>query len=141
MATRKKKKNKKTAKKKPSTAFAFLQAYLKKNPKASYQEVKAAAAKKRLQIAPVLYGRVQAVLGIVKMAKYGEGKAKKRKAAGRGPGRPKGSGVRRGPGRPRKKVAASISKDLVAEIRGIQEERDQAVEALARIRDILDSLG
>lgn len=57
--------------------MAFLLAALEKDRGASYGDLKAAAEKKDLKVFPIMYGRAQALLGIVKAAKRGEGKAAK----------------------------------------------------------------
>ena len=60
------------APKKPqSPAMAFLVAALKRNRKAAYRDIKAAADKKKLKLFPIIFGRAQAMLGIVKSAKRG----------------------------------------------------------------------
>jgi hypothetical protein len=69
------------AAKKPSPAMDFLVSALKSNPKAAYADLKAKADAKKLAIYPIMYGRAQALLGIVKSAKRGQGKAAKAKAA------------------------------------------------------------
>jgi hypothetical protein len=79
-------------KKKPSKspAMDFLVATLKKRPSASYAEIAQAAAKKRLKIYPVMFGRAQTLVGIVKAKPRGS----KKKAVASGPrrGRPPTSG-------------------------------------------------
>lgn len=57
--------------------MAFLLAALEKDRGATYGDLKAAAEKKDLEVFPIMYGRAQALLGIVKAAKRGEGKAAK----------------------------------------------------------------
>jgi len=88
---------------------------LRKNKKASFADIKAAAQRKRLKLYPITYGRAKALLGLVPSAKRGEGKAARASAASgrgmkRGPGRPPKL-LRRGPGRPRKTVTAISSLD------------------------------
>ena len=56
------------AAKKSNPAMEFLLAHLKKNKKATYAECKEAAGKKKLEIWPIMFGRAQAMLGIVKQA-------------------------------------------------------------------------
>lgn len=65
------------ATKKSNPAMDFLVAELKKNRKAAYADIKAKADKKKLPLYPIMYGRAQALLGIVKSAKRGQGKAAK----------------------------------------------------------------
>lgn len=73
------------AKKPQSPAMEFLLASLEKNPKATYAEIKAAADEKKLAVYPIMFGRAQAMLGIVKSAKRGQGKAAKAKSGGAAP--------------------------------------------------------
>ena len=125
--TRKSKSKKKAGKKKPTKAFAFIQARLKSNPEASFATIRDAAAKKRIKIAPILYGRVKALLGLVPMSKYGKGK---RKAAARSK-----APARRGPGRPRK---TAVSAGILTEIQAMHREREEMRDVLTRIRELLD---
>ncbi len=64
-----------------SPAMGFLVSALKANPKAVYADLKAKADEKKLKVFPIMYGRAQAMLGIVKSAKRGTGKAAKATAA------------------------------------------------------------
>lgn len=66
---------------KQSPAMEFLMSALKDNPKSVYADLKAKADEKKLKVFPIMFGRAQAMLGIVKMAKRGSGKAAKAKAA------------------------------------------------------------
>ena len=59
----------------------FLVSSLKANRKASYADLKAKADEKKLKLFPIMYGRAQALLGIVKSAKRGTGKFAKATAA------------------------------------------------------------
>ena len=86
------------AAKKANPGFDFIIAALKKDPKATYKDIAAAAAKKKLKVFPIMFGRAQAMLGIVKQAKRGKGKAAKAKAKA-----VKATPAKRGPGRPKKK--------------------------------------
>jgi len=61
--------------------MAFLVDSLKKNRKASYADIKAKADEKNLKLFPIMFGRAQAMLGIVKSAKRGTGKFAKASAA------------------------------------------------------------
>jgi hypothetical protein len=71
----------------------FLVSSLKSNRKASYADIKAKADEKKLSLYPIMFGRAQALLGIVKSAKRGQGKAAKARAAAGGKrGRPSGGG-------------------------------------------------
>jgi hypothetical protein len=81
------------ATKKSNPAMDVLVAELKKNRKAPYADIKAKADEKKLSLYPIMFGRAQALLGIVKSAKRGQGKAAKAKAAAGGKrGRPAGGG-------------------------------------------------
>jgi len=62
----------------------FLVSALKANRKASYADIKAKADEKKLEIYPIMFGRAQALLGIVKSAKRGTGKFAKASAVKRG---------------------------------------------------------
>jgi hypothetical protein len=59
----------------------FLVDALKRNPKASYADLKTKADEKKLKVFPIMYGRAQTLTGIVKMPKRGQGKAAKARAA------------------------------------------------------------
>ena len=89
---------------KNTEGLAFIVEALKKNKSAAYADIREAAGKKGLTIWPVMFGRAQALLGHVKVAKRGEGKFARANAARAGrviPAAPPASAVRRGPGRPR----------------------------------------
>lgn len=137
--TRKKKsksaKKAKSAAKKTSPAMEFLLAQLKKSPKISYGDVKAAAAKKSLTVYPIMYGRAQALLGLVKVKPRGSKKKQKR-----GPGRPPVLG-RRGPGRPRKQTNAMDSLEaMITDMKDVARDRDRYQRALEQIARIIHSL-
>ena len=71
----------------------FIVEALKKNRKAAYADLKAKADEKKLKVFPIMFGRAQAMLGIVKSAKRGTGKFAKANASGkRGKGGAKASG-------------------------------------------------
>ena len=72
------------AKKAPSPAMEFLVSALKANRKASYADIKAKADEKKLKLFPIMFGRAQLLLGIVKGAKRGTGRFAKASAAKRG---------------------------------------------------------
>ena len=59
----------------------FLVSALKRNPNAVYADLKARADEKKLPIYPIMFGRAKALLGLVKSAKRGTGKAAKAAAA------------------------------------------------------------
>ena len=66
------------AAKKQNPAMDFIVASLKSNRSAKYADIAAAAAKKKLKIYPIMFGRAQALLGIVKSAPRGQGRAGRR---------------------------------------------------------------
>lgn len=129
------------AAKKNNPAMDFIVDSLKSNKAATYAEIKEAADKKKLKIFPIMFGRAQALLGIVKQAPRGQGKAAKAKAAAAS-GAPK-----RGPGRPPKAKTASASFDgtlegIVAAVKGSEQAKAKYRQALERIQGILaDVLG
>ena len=121
------------AKKKSNPAMDFIVQTLKKNPKAAYKDIVAGAAKKKLKVYPIMFGRAQAILGIVKQAPRGQGKAAKAKRA-------KAAGVRRGPGRPRKNAAPAFDgtlEGIVAAVKTSEASKARYRKALERIQDVL----
>jgi hypothetical protein len=125
------------AAKKTSPAMDFIVDYLKKNKKASYADVKAAASSKKLDIYPIMFGRAQALLGYVKRRPRGQGKAAKANAEG---------GAKRGPGRPRKDAEAAIDtssfEGIIAAVKGSEQAKARDRAALERIQHILsDAMG
>ena len=123
------------AAKKTNPGFDFIVAALKKNPKATYKDIAAAAAKKKLKVFPIMFGRAQAMLGIVKQAKRGKGKAAKAKAKA-----VKATPAKRGPGRPRKNAAPVLDGSLESIVAAVKtSERDKARYrgALEKIQAIL----
>lgn len=117
------------AAKKANPGFDFIVASLKKNSKASYKDIAAAAAKKKLKVYPIMFGRAQAMLGIVKQAPRGKGKATKAKA------------VKRGPGRPRKNAAPALDgslESIVAAVKSSEVAKERYRGALQKIQAILD---
>jgi len=62
----------------------FLVDSLEKNRSASYADLKAKADEKKLAVYPIMFGRAQALLGIVKSAKRGTGKFARATAAKQG---------------------------------------------------------
>jgi len=122
------------AAKKANPGFEFILASLKKNPKATYKDIAAAAAKKKLKVFPIMFGRAQAMLGIVKPAPRGKGKAAKAKAA-------KAAGVKRGPGRPRKSAMPALDgslESIVAAVKSSEQSKERYRGALEKIQAILD---
>jgi hypothetical protein len=114
----------------------FLVESLTKNRDAAYKDIAEAAAKKKLKLHPIMYGRAQTLLGIVKMAPRGQGKMAKAKAkAAAAAGQPK-----RGPGRPRKAATATFDGSLdsiVAVVKSSERAKASYRDALQRIQSIL----
>ena len=124
------------AAKKPNKAMDFIVAQLKRNPKIAYADLKERAAKKRLKIYPIMYGRAQLLLGIVKGSPRGT--AKKKTATKRGPGRPRKTTGRR-PGRPRKlSTPLSAVQDLVSNLENHVRENADLRDTLVKIRTLID---
>ncbi len=122
------------AAKKASPAFNYVVSRLKRNPGASYADIRAGAEAKGLQIYPIVFGRAQALLGIVKSAPRGQGKQRraKRRAMGQ---------VKRGPGRPPKRAASGDSLgQLIDGLKDAQRDHTRLRAALERVRDILDTV-
>jgi hypothetical protein len=117
----------------------FIVESLKKNRKATYADIAAAAKTRRLSVYPIMFGRAQAMLGIVKMAPRGQGKARKAAAVRSKAGAP----ARRGPGRPRK-VAGSVfdagSLDgIIAAVKGSEQAKDRYRGALEKIQAVISA--
>lgn len=127
------------AAKKDTSAMEFIVEQLKKNRKAAYADIRAAAEAKKLKIFPIMYGRAQALLGIVKAKPRGQGKAAKAKAAAAAAsavGMPK----KRGPGRPPKSsYAASAGLDM-SSFDGIISAVRSSEQAKARYRSALEKI-
>ena len=118
--------------KKPN-ALEFARRYLRRNPKAPFATIRDAAKKKRITLYAISYGRALALEGLVKS------KPRKTTAKKRGPGRPKGSKMKRGPGRPRKSATdLGPINDLVATITNLQQDRDQALAIIDKIRRLVN---
>src|SRR5687767_6359606 len=83
------------AAKKTNPAMDFIVESLKSNRNAKYSDIAEAATKKKMKVYPIMFGRAQALLGIVKSAPRGQGKAARAKSHA-------SAAPRRGPGRPRK---------------------------------------
>ncbi|MEC8253075.1 MAG: hypothetical protein VX044_07675 [Planctomycetota bacterium] len=127
---------------KTSPGFDFIVAALKKNPKATYKDIVAAAAKKKLKVFPVMFGRAQAMLGIVKQAARGKGKVAKAKAKARA--RASAGLVKRGPGRPRKNASPTAGLDgslesIVAAVKSSEQAKARYRGALEKIQAIIAS--
>lgn len=118
------------AAKKKGSAFDYITELLRKNRKAEYKDVAAAAKKRGYTIYPIQYGRAQALLGIVKPGK--------KKAAGRS-GRPKRTAttLRSAPARSGKGTLDNLE-GLIGGLKDIQRDRDQLRTTLEKIRDLVD---
>ena len=114
--------------KKSTKAMDFIVAQLKRNPKVSYADVKDRAAKKRLTVYPIMYGRAKALLGLVPVAKRG---SKKKKVAKRGPGRPRKTSGRAA-------TPMTAVQDLVATVENHARENAEMRKTLIKIRDLID---
>lgn len=128
------------AAKKSNPAMEFIVESLKSKRDAVYKDIKEAADKKKLKVFPIMFGRAQAMLGIVKQSPRGQGKMAKAKAAKvAAPGK-------RGPGRP-PKSAGAVSFDgtlesIVAAVKGSEQAKARYRSALEKIQSILgDVLG
>lgn len=124
------------AAKKSSSAMEFIVDYLKKHRNASYADVKSAADAKRLKVFPIMYGRAQTMLGIVKAKPRGQGKAARAKA-----GKVAAAG-RRGPGRPRKDaggIDAGSLDGIIAAVKSSEQDKARYRNALEKIQSILGS--
>ncbi len=144
MAAKKAKKAKPA--KKPNPGFDFIIAALKKNPKATYRDIAEAAAKKKMKIFPIMFGRAQAMLGIVKQAPRGKGKATKaratkaRAAEARAVRAAAPAVKKRGPGRPRKNPAPSMDGSLegiVAAVKSSEQAKNRYRAALEKLQAII----
>lgn len=134
------------AAKKSNPAMDFIVESLKSDRKASYGDIAAAAGKKKLKIYPIMFGRAQALLGIVKSAPRGQGKAKMAKAAkSSAPAAAPAAapvGVKRGPGRPRKNplpasAAMGTIEGIVAAVKSSEQAKARYLHALEKIQTIL----
>jgi hypothetical protein len=133
------------AAKKDTSAMDFILAFLRKSKKASYAEVKAAAAEKQLNIYPIMYGRAQALLGYVEMRPRGQGKAAVARAAkvagsvSAAPAAP--AAVKRGPGRPPKSAQANTGGGIdVSSLDGIISAVRNSEHAKTRYRSALEKI-
>ncbi len=122
--------------KKTNPAMEFIVDSLKSNRSVAYRDIAEAAAKKRLKVFPIMFGRAQALLGIVKSAARGQGKAAKAARVKAGAQ----MGVKRGPGRPRKNPLPGFDGTLdgiVAAVKGSEQAKARYRTALERIQSIL----
>ena len=61
--------------KKAVAGMELIVAALRRNKNATYADIKASADKKGVSVYPIMFGRAKALLGLVKVAKRGQGKA------------------------------------------------------------------
>ena len=150
MAARKKATKKKAAKAGSSKpAYDFCVKALSEDQKVAFATVRDAAAKKGLVLYPIVYGRAKAALGLVKVAKYGQGKAAQkkrtatkavatrsvtRKPGRRGPGRPKGS-----KNKPRMSAGGDLAGAL-QEVVQMQRDHEKLKSVLTKVRELVDSV-
>ena len=131
------------AKKKTTEGMELIVTMLKRNPKTEYATIKAAADKKKVSVYPIMFGRAQAMLGIVKSAKRGEGKAKRAAAKAA-----KASKSRGRPAKSRSKVGRRVKSTgsspldavhgLVSSMKETERENDQLRTTLEKIRSLID---
>ena len=119
------------ATKKTAAGYEFIVAALKKNPKADYASIRERAEKKSLTVYPIMFGRAQAALGIVKPKKRG----KKKTTARRGPGRPRKATSRRGRSGG---SAADAVRDLLGGLQDQERSNEELRRTLEKIRELID---
>jgi hypothetical protein len=126
------------AAKKSNPAMDFLLDTLRNDRNAVYKDTAEAAAKKKLTVYPIMWGRAKAMLGYVKVAPRGQGKMARAKAAA-------SPVVRRGPGRPPKSASSGFAGSIdgiVAAVKSSEQAKARYRQALARIQSIVaDALG
>jgi hypothetical protein len=137
---------------KSNPAMEFIVESLNSNRSAAYKDIADAAAKKKLKIYPIMFGRAQALLGIVKAAPRGQGKAAKAaKAKAAKTAAPAAvaapsllAPVKRGPGRPRKNPLPMTApafdgtlEGIVAAVKGSEQAKARYHAALSKIQAIL----
>lgn len=119
----------------------FIVESLKSNRDAAYKDIKEAADKKKLAIFPIMFGRAQALLGIVKQAPRGQGKMARAKAAKADKA---AAPAKRGPGRPPKSAGGGTfdgSLDsIVAAVKGSEQAKARYRAALDKIQSILSDV-
>ena len=113
------------SKDKPKPAMEFIVAFLKDNPTAAYAEVKAGAEQRGLQVFPIMFGRAQAMLGLVEVAPRGARKRRQEEKA-LSSDRPGGRAVDPG-----------SLEDLVTTIRQSEQQRIRYRRALEHVSAIL----
>lgn len=119
----------------------FLVETLKSDKNAVYKDVAEAAAKKKLTVYPIMWGRAKAMLGLVKVAPRGQGKMAKAKAKAKAAAATGAAPVKRGPGRPRKNPAPAATfsglEGIVAAVKGSEAAKAKYHSALEKIQAIL----
>jgi len=123
------------ATKKSKEAMAFIVTQLKRNPKVAYADVAKRAAKKRLTVYPIMYGRAQLLLGMVSP----KNKKKRKAKAKRGPGRPR---KKTGRGRRSAKMANPLSavQDLVSNLEQHARENATLRKTLEQVKNLIDRI-
>lgn len=125
------------ADKKTNPAMSLIVESLRNDRNVAYKEVAAAAAKKKLEIYPVMFGRAKALLGYVKVAPRGQGKMAKARAAKAAAGN---ATNKRGPGRPPRvslTSGAGTLDSIVAAVKSSEQAKARYRAALVRIQSIL----
>ncbi len=113
----------------------FIVDFLKQSKSASYAEVRDAAAAKKIDIYPIMYGRAQAMLGLVESKPRGQGKVALAKAEKRGPGRPpKAAGTTSSAS-----IDTSSLDGIIAAVRSSEQAKARYRSALEKIQSILGS--
>lgn len=123
-----------------SPAYAVTEKVLKKNPKATFDDVKKAGLKKGLNVPPVVFGLAKKNLGLAspKTPVVGSGKARKPRNTSRL--------AEKAPTRERRRSSSapastsSIGLDAVIEhVRQIEVDRERKRRVLSEMRDLIDS--
>jgi hypothetical protein len=128
------------AAKKPNPAMEFIVDALKSDRNAQYKDIAEAAGKKKMKVFPIMFGRAQALLGIVKSSPRGQGKAARAKATAAGAS---GAVAKRGPGRPRKNAVAGFDgtlEGIVSAVKSSEQAKAMYRGALERIQAILSDV-
>lgn len=129
---------------KGSPDFDFLVAELRSDPHLSYGELRQRSEARGFRIAPIMYGRAKAVLGLVPVRPRGSGKGRKGKAAA--PAEPAPTTPRSlkqvesvAADRFAKQLAdARSAEDLLAAVKQLDAERRRLRALLERIADSID---
>lgn len=131
------------AAKKGNPAMDFIVEQLKKNPNIAYADIKQAADSKRLKVFPIMFGRAQAMLGIVKSKPRGQGKAAIAKRGGPAAAESAAAPAKRGPGRPRKSAPTSFDsgslESIIAAVKSSEQAKARYRDALEKIQQVLES--